>query len=78
MQARAGKICEECFGEVIHIKHEGTIVCTSCGLVQASRVIADEQEWRNFGDDGPAPRCGGMGFDPSDDRGGLSVSTFVP
>jgi len=27
------------------------MVCTECGLVVADKLISDETEWRNFGDE---------------------------
>lgn len=41
-------------------RKEGTIVCTSCGLVQKSSIIDETSEWRNFDNsDNTANRVGG-------------------
>lgn len=43
------EICEECKKPELVTNHvEGVISCQSCGLVQQSRIIDDEQEWRSF------------------------------
>jgi transcription initiation factor TFIIIB Brf1 subunit/transcription initiation factor TFIIB len=61
-----GKQCDDCKKtEFASNRAEGTIVCTSCGLVQESRVIDETSEWRNFSNEnsdgaGSAKnRCGG-------------------
>jgi transcription initiation factor TFIIIB Brf1 subunit/transcription initiation factor TFIIB len=45
--------CSDCgkFSEFVVNRKEGTIVCTSCGLVQKSRIIDETSEWRNFSSD---------------------------
>lgn len=32
-------------------QHEGTVVCSKCGVVIIDQVISEEMEWRTFGDD---------------------------
>jgi transcription initiation factor TFIIIB Brf1 subunit/transcription initiation factor TFIIB len=32
-------------------RKEGTLVCTSCGIVAKSGLIDETSEWRNFGND---------------------------
>ena len=44
--------CEDCNKTNFVINRaEGTLVCTSCGLVSQSRLIDETSEWRNFSND---------------------------
>ncbi|GAW79072.1 transcription initiation factor TFIIB [Plasmodium gonderi] len=46
--------CPDCKekGIIICDNSEGTQVCNNCGLVVESRILSEEQEWRNFQNDG--------------------------
>lgn len=51
---------------IVEDQHEGTIVCSKCGVVVMEQVICGLKEWRNFADDGTADgwersRVGGPG-----------------
>lgn len=37
---------------LIEDHHSGSIICPECGLVVVDRVISEENEWRNFEEDG--------------------------
>lgn len=36
--------------------HSGDMVCTKCGVIVCERMICEEAEWRNFGDDSMADK----------------------
>ncbi|EUD64722.1 transcription initiation factor TFIIB [Plasmodium inui San Antonio 1] len=46
--------CPDCKekGIIICDNSEGTQICNGCGLVLESRILSEEQEWRNFHSDG--------------------------
>ncbi|CRH03038.1 transcription initiation factor TFIIB, putative [Plasmodium relictum] len=46
--------CPDCKekGIIICDNSEGTQICNGCGLVVESNILSDEQEWRNFNNDG--------------------------
>ena len=46
--------CPECgSSEVLEDQRAGVLVCTSCGLQLGGQLISEENEWRDFDDDGP-------------------------
>ncbi|KAI4840894.1 hypothetical protein MKS88_000658 [Plasmodium brasilianum] len=48
------EFCPDCKekGIVICDTSEGTQICNACGLVVESHILSEEQEWRNFSNDG--------------------------
>lgn len=48
-------ICENHADEnMIEDQHEGTVVCSKCGIVIIEQIISGLNEWRTFGDDNQA------------------------
>ena len=47
--------CPECKqpGTVVEDHRAGILVCTSCGLQVGGQLISEENEWRDFDDEGP-------------------------
>lgn len=47
-------ICPDCKekGIIICDTSEGTQICNGCGLVVETNILSEEQEWRNFSNDG--------------------------
>ena len=47
--------CPECkrAGTVIEDHRQGILVCTECGLQLGGQLISEENEWRDFDDEGP-------------------------
>ncbi|SCL96071.1 transcription initiation factor TFIIB, putative [Plasmodium chabaudi chabaudi] len=47
-------MCPDCKekGIIICDTSEGTQICNGCGLVVESNILSEEQEWRNFSNDG--------------------------
>lgn len=41
---------------IVEEHHSGDLVCTKCGVIICDRMISDEAEWRNFGDDSMADK----------------------
>lgn len=45
-------ICENHADEsLLEDQHEGTVVCSTCGVVVVEQIICGISEWRTFGDD---------------------------
>lgn len=46
--------CTECHSRAVIEDHKaGILVCTDCGLQLGGQLISEENEWRDFDDDGP-------------------------
>ena len=46
--------CTECHSRAVIEDHkQGILVCTNCGLQLGGQLISEENEWRDFDDDGP-------------------------
>ena len=46
--------CPECHSRAVIEDHkQGILVCTNCGLQLGGQLISEENEWRDFDDDGP-------------------------
>lgn len=41
---------------LIEEPHSGDMVCTKCGVIVCERMVSEEAEWRNFGDDSMADK----------------------
>lgn len=52
MDAKDEGICEHHADEsLLEDQHEGTVVCSTCGVVVVEQIICGVSEWRTFGDD---------------------------
>lgn len=53
--AKDESICEHHADEsLLEDQHEGTVVCSTCGVVVVEQLICGVSEWRTFGDDNQA------------------------
>lgn len=55
VDAKDEAICERHADEsLLEDQHEGTVVCSTCGVVVVEQIICGVSEWRTFGDDSQA------------------------